>query len=483
MEDDCRAGPVHAKIFHADSYFRKGFGKMSDEKLKRTLGLGSLVIFGLAQMSLSTVMTYMGITAQMTHGMIVLAYAIATVAMAFTAFSYAKMVRAYPETGSAFTYASKVFNPNLGFMTGWVMLIDYALLGCLSYLLLGLYMNILIPTIPAWVFVLVSCAALTLVQYIGVDIMAKVNNFFVIVAAIFMIGFFVLMLRYICLGGGEATLLDIRGIYSHEEFQEVGWSGIIGAASILVMCFLGCDAVTTLSEEAINPKKDVGKAIIIITIGMGLYFVIYSYVMQLAWPTGWKDFVDPDTASTELIAHVGGTVLGYIWTGIYVVTCITCCIAAQTSASRLLYGMGRDEVLPKKFFAHVHPKFKTPSKNILFLGVLAAVVASLTDLLSISSVINFGALAGFTIVNLAVIKYYFVNQKKNSGLWNVCSYLIAPAIGAIVCFLIWLNLGKFALLLGGIWTVIGFVYLAISTKGFKTTKKMTFSENAPEDDI
>lgn len=77
---------------------------MSDEKLKRTLGLGSLVIFGLAQMSLSTVMTYMGITAQMTHGMITLAYAIATIAMAFTAFSYAKMVRAYPETGSAFTY-------------------------------------------------------------------------------------------------------------------------------------------------------------------------------------------------------------------------------------------------------------------------------------------------------------------------------------------------------------------------------------------
>jgi len=453
-----------------------------DQTLKRTLGLGSLVIFGIAQMALSTVMTYMGITAQMTHGMIVLAYTIATIAMAFTAFSYAKMVRAYPETGSAFTYASKVFHPNLGFMTGWVMLIDYALLGCLSYLLLGLYMNILIPTIPGWVFVIVSCAILTFIQYIGVDVMAKVNNLFVVIAAIFMIGFFVLMLRYICLGGGEATLLDIRGVYSHEEFQEVGWSGIIGAASILVMCFLGCDAVTTLSEEAINPRKNVGRAIIIITIGMGLYFVIYSYVMQLAWPTGWKEFVDPDTASTELISHVGGTVLGYVWTGIYVVTCITCCIAAQTSASRLLFGMGRDGVLPKKFFAHVHPKYKTPSRNILFLGVLAAVVASFTDLLSISSVINFGALAGFTIVNLAVIRHYFFKEGKNKGAWNICSYLIAPAIGAIVCFLIWLNLGKFALILGGIWTAIGFIYLAIATKGFKTVKQMSFSEDAPSDD-
>lgn len=451
----------------------------SDQALKRTLGLGSLVIFGIAQMALSTVMTYMGITAQMTHGMIVLAYAIATIAMAFTAYSYAKMVRAFPETGSAFTYASKVFNPHLGFMTGWVMLVDYALLGCLSYLLLGLYMNILIPAIPAWVFILVSCAALTIIQYIGVDIMAKVNNAFVIIAAIFMIGFFVLMLRYLFLGGGEATIFDIRGIYSHEEFQSVGWKGIIGAASILVMCFLGCDAVTTLSEEAINPRKNVGKAIIIITIGMGLYFVIYSYVMQLAWPTGWKEFVDPDTASTELITHVGGTVLGYIWTGIYTVTCVTCCIAAQTSASRLLYGMGRDGVLPKKFFGYVNPKFKTPSRNILFLGILAAVVACLTDLLSISSLINFGALVGFTIVNLSVIKHYFIEGNNRKGLWNIGSYLIAPSIGAIVCFLIWLNLDKMALMLGGVWALIGFVYLAIATKGFKTVKRMTFSENAP----
>ena len=219
----------------------------TDQKLKRTLGLGSLVIFGLAQMSLSTVMTYMGITAQMTHGMIVIAYTIATIAMAFTAFSYAKMSRAYPESGSAFTYASKVFSPHLGFMTGWVMLLDYALLACLSYLLLGLYMNILLPMIPPWVFIIVSCAVLTFVQYIGVDMMAKVNNIFVVIAAIFMIGFFIFMLRFLLLGGGEATLIDIRGIYSHEEFQEVGWSGIISAASILVMCFLGCDAVTTLA--------------------------------------------------------------------------------------------------------------------------------------------------------------------------------------------------------------------------------------------
>lgn len=455
---------------------------VQQQKLKRSLGLGSLVIFGIAYMSLSTVMTYMGITAQMTHGQIALVFIIATIAMAFTAFSYAKMVRAYPVAGSAFAYVSNSINPHAGFLTGWVMMLDYALLGCLSYLLLGLYMNVLIPSVSAKVFIVIAVVVLTAVQYIGVDIMAKVNNVFVVIAAIFMVGFFVLMLRFIIERDGAAGLFDMTALYNPVEMGNVGWGAIFGAASILVLCFLGCDAVTTLAEEAIEPKKNVGRAIIIITIGMGIYFIIYSYVMQLAWPTAWAEFENPDTASEEMVTYVGGQVLGLIWTGIYTVTCITCCLAAQTSATRLLYGMGRDGVLPKKFFGYVHPKYKTPVRNILFISVLSVIVACFTDLLSISSIINFGALIGFTLVNVSVIFHYFIKEKKRSGIFNICSYLIAPGIGAIVCLVIWINLDATALTLGGIWAVIGFVYLAIATKGFKKVKKMSFSEDVPTED-
>lgn len=452
-----------------------------EQKLKRTLGLGSLIIFGIAQMSLSTVMTYMGITAQMTHGMITLAYTIAGIAMAFTAFSYSKMVKAYPVAGSAFAYTSNSISPHVGFMTGWVMMLDYALLGCLSYLLLGLYMNILIPSVPGWAWVVISVVLLTIVQYVGVDTMAKVNNIFVVIAGVFMVGFFVLMLKVIITGSGFPALFDLMAIYNPAEFETVGWSGIIGAASILVLCFLGCDAVTTLAEEAIEPKKNVGKAIIILTIAMGVYFIIYSYVMQLAWPTAWKEFINPDTASEELVSHIGGQALGLVWTGIYTVTCVTCCLAAQTSATRLLFGMGRDGVLPKKFFAYVHPKYKTPSLNILFISVLSIIVACFTDLLSISSIINFGALIGFTLVNICVIIHYFIKGGKRKGVFNICSYLIAPGIGAVVCLTIWLNLDATALTLGAIWSVIGFIYLAVATKGFKTVKKMNFNEDDPKD--
>lgn len=201
--------------------------------------------------------------------------------------------------------------------------------------------------------------------------------------------------------------------------------------------------------------------------------------MQIAWPTAWFEFVNPDTASTEMITYIGGSVLGYVWTGIYTVTCITCCLAAQTSATRILYSMGRDGVLPKKFFSHVHTKYKTPTYNILFISVLSAIIACCTDLLSISSIINFGALIGFVLVNVSVITHYFIKEKKQRGVFNICSYLVAPAIGALVCLIIWINLDSTALTLGAIWSAVGLIYLGISTKGFKTIKRMSFSEDAP----
>lgn len=460
---------------HADT---KSTNSGYQQELKRTLTFKSLLIFGIAYMALTTVMTYMGIVAQMTHGMVALVFCIATAAMLFTSFSYAKMVRAYPVAGSAYAYTSNSINPHAGFMTGWVMLLDYALLAILSFVLLGLYMNVLFPSVPAWVFVIAGVVLLTIVQYVGVDIMAKVNSVLVIIAAIFMIAFFFMMLRFIVEGSGVVSLFDIKGLVNTSELSQIGLPAIFSAASILVLCFLGCDAVTTLAEEAMEPKKNIGRAIIVITLGMGLYFIIYSYVMQLSWPTGWMEFKNPDTAAEELVGHVGGSALAYVFSAIYALTCISCSLAAQTSATRVLYSMGRDGVLPKKFFGYVHPKYKTPTKNILLTSVLAVILGCTIDLMSISSIINFGALIGFTMVNICVIVYYFGKEKSRHGFVNFFSYLVSPLIGAGICLSIWVNLDQVALILGGIWTAIGFIYLAITTKGFKKAPKtMSFDED------
>jgi len=292
----------------------------------------------------------------------------------------------------------------------------------------------------------------------------------------------IIMVRFITGEGGIVSIFDLQGIIGTNEAHSIGWGAVFGGASIVVLSFLGCDAITTLAEETINPEKNISKAIITVTIAMGVYFVVINYLMQLSWPTGWSEFADPDTASVEIMERVAGGTMALIYTGIFVVTCIACSLAAQTSASRLLFGMGKDGVFPRKFFAYVHPKFKTPTKNIILMSVLVIAIGTSIDLLSVASIINFGALAGFAMVNLSVIAHYFIKEKRRNNAWDIFSYLIAPLIGAVICIVIWINLDRTALILGGIWALCGFIYLAITTKGFKIApKEMSFSEEAPSE--
>lgn len=446
------------------------------QELKRVLGFKSLLLFGFGYISPTTVMTYYGLISMSTHGMLAMAFFVATIAMSFTAFSYEKMVTVYPIAGSAYSYTTKSINPYIGFMTGWVILLDYVFLPIVCYVLLGLYAVLLIPTIPAWVFIAIAGLIVCLISCRGIDILAKLNNVLVVIMVVFMVALFLFMLKWIATGNGAATFFNPTAIINPEELEIVGWGAIFSGASILVLCFLGIDAATTIAEEVVNPEKNVGKAIITVTLGVGLYFIIYSYVMQLSWPTGWMEFESADTGAAELVEYVAGSTMAYLFTAIYVISCFVCALTISTSATRILFGMGRDGVLPRKFFGYVHPGYKTPVKNIILVAIAAVIAASLVDLLSISSVVNFGALTAFTMVNVSVIAHFYVREKKR-GFGNTIKYLVAPLAGAIVCIVVFISLDSTALMLGGIWTVIGIVYMAIMTKGFKhMPKAMDFSE-------
>lgn len=114
----------------------------SEVILKRTLNLPLLIMFGLAYLAPTVVFNNYGIFTEATGGMYMLAFAITTVAMCFTAYSYTQMVKVYPKAGSVYTYAHRSIQPHVGFMAGWVMLVDYLLLPMICYLLLGTYIHI-----------------------------------------------------------------------------------------------------------------------------------------------------------------------------------------------------------------------------------------------------------------------------------------------------------------------------------------------------
>ncbi|MCL1896378.1 MAG: APC family permease [Clostridiales bacterium] len=437
------------------------------QSLKRVMPLGSLVLFGLAYMAPGTIFGTYGLVTEMTHGMLALTYIVATIAMVFTAFSYNQMVKAYPLAGSVYSYVQRSINPHAGFISGWAILMDYLLIPMLNYLIISIFMRPVFPDIPGWAWVVTVIIIVTIVNFLGIQVTAWANNVLVIAQFVFVIACLLFVFKWLSQGFGAATFFDFSAIYNSFEFQNNGmsWSLILTGASILALSFLGFDAVTTVAEEAIEPQKNVGRAILIICIGAGVYFTIVAYFFQLAWPTGWQEFADVETGSYELIEMVGGTIMGYLFVAITIVGCTASAIASQSSAARILFGMGRDGVLPKKFFGYVHPRFKTPSLNIFLIGGIGfvAIVLSLDVAISL---VNFGALAGFGMVNISVIFHYYIRGKQRSGK-SILIHLILPILGAVVCFTIWANLAADAKILGFIWLAVGVVYLAITTNFFR----------------
>ena len=222
-----------------------------------------------------------------------------------------------------------------------------------------------------------------------------------------------------------------------------------------------------MSEEAKEPKKNIPKAIVLTCAGTAIIYIIMGYLLQLAWPNGYAEIQDPNTGILELFVVIGQPWLATALSIINILTALACSLSGNSAVSRIFYGMGRDGFLPKSFFGYLHPKWHTPVKNILLTSVLGlSAIIFADDLQSAVSLISFGALVGFTFVNISVIALFFFKKKERNGI-KIFTGLIVPAIAAICCIYLLFGLAVQAKILGGCWLVLGIIYLAVKTKGFR----------------
>lgn len=426
--------------------------------LRRALSLPSLVLFGLVYIVPLTVFTTYGIVTQTTGGRLAVAYVVTLIAMGFTALSYARMVVAFPVAGSAYTYSQKAFGAPLGFLTGWSLLLDYLFLPMLNYLVIGIYLEQAFPAIPAWVFIVLAIGLVTVLNIVGIVSVARANLLIIAVQAVFIVTFVAMTLATLSGKGNVDLAAPFRG-----DGTTSGAGVIFAGAAILCLSFLGFDAVSTLSEEAKHPTRDVPRAIIIATLGAGLLFIMLSYLSQLVFSS--NAFEDVDSGSLDVMRTAGGTFLTTFFTAAYVAGCIGSALTSQASVSRILFAMGRDGILPRPFFGHVSPRFSTPVYAILLVSAVS-LLATVIDLATLASVISFGALVAFSAVNLSVIKHYFIDLKERSG-GSLVRYLVLPLIGFLLTAWLWTSLSGLTLVVGLCWLGIGFLWLLGITRGFR----------------
>ncbi|MPY86919.1 MAG: amino acid permease [Luteitalea sp.] len=431
------------------------------EEFKRILSLWDLIWFGLAFIGPTAPYAMFGIATVKSEGHLPLVYLMAMVAMSFTAVSYGQMARAFPEAGSTYTYSSKALSPVIGFFAGWGMILDYILIPLLSVIFVSLTLNKILPQLPYFVWVLSSAAAITGINLRGIRVTSRANYVLNAIMGASLVWFILMAIRALLAGTGAGALLSFKPFYNPPTFD---FNEVMGATSIAVLSYIGFDGVTTLSEDAKDPKRDIWRATVLVCFMAGGLFVLQSYLAQMVWPD-YTTFEPVETAFMDIGRLVGGQSLFYFISFVLVVGGFASAITGQASASRLLAGMGRDRLLPYRIFGHIHPKLGTPVHSILLMGVLQLAGAVVLQFAEVAELVNFGAFIGFMLVNVSVISHYFF-KLGNRGGTHIALHLLLPLSGFSVCLFIWIHLSAFTLKVGAAWMILGFLYLVYLTRGF-----------------
>lgn len=429
------------------------------QELKRALTFRDLLVYGMIFMVPIAPFGIYGYVAQGSGGMVALTYLIGMVGMIFTAFSYARMSEAFPIAGSVYSYAQRGINPTVGFFAGWLLLLDYILVPSLLYLVSASAIGALVPSVPAWVWLLVFIAVNTVINIRGIEFTAKANLFILIFELIVLLIFVVVGLAAVSKGVGDG--FTAKPLYDSSQFS---LSLVMGAVSIAVLSFLGFDGISTLAEETTGGVKTVGKAAVFALLGVGVLFIAQTWIAALIWPD-FTSFENADVAFYQIAELAGGPWLKNLCILATVISWgLANALAAQAAISRILYSMGRDRNLPA-FLAKVHPRFRTPYMSTMLVAFISVVVGLffMEQVGALTSLVNFGALTAFLLLHVSVINHYLIRQKSG----DFVRHLVLPVIGLLIIGYVWFSLDSLSKELGAVWFVIGIVYFAV----LKMTKK------------
>lgn len=428
------------------------------QELKRDLGFWSVLLYGMAMLFPIAAFTGFGPITSASQGHMALAYILAAIPMAFTAWSYGLMSGAFPITGSSYAYISRVLKPYVGFASGWALLLDYCLFPILNYICIALYVQALVPSLNYWVIYIGSVLLVTVINLMGVKNLARINNLLTVFG--FLVVFYFIFRAVGVLGTGVGTGFSSLALYNPATFN---LRTVLLGASVACYSFIGFDTMTNLSEEVREPSKLMPKATMAVCLSMTVLFTLVAYLAQSIFPD-FTQFIQVETAINQVAVIAGGQTMVTLICLAMVSCGIAFAVDAQAGVSRLLYGMGRDKVIPK-IFTYLHPATKVPVFASIMMAVFCIAMGWIS-LVTLIPMINFGALLAYTMVNLSVIVHFYGRGKQRSAS-GLVKYFLIPGLGFICCLVLFFSLAVNAKLVGFGWLSLGIVYMAIKTDFFR----------------
>ena len=448
------------------------------QELRRSIGFPDLIFYGLIFMVPIAPFGIFGDAFQVSGGMVPLAYIVALIGLVFTAWSYSKMSSAFPMTGGVYNYTGRSLGAPVGFLAGWLILLDYLVVPVLLYVIASLAMSEVVEGVPpqAWliIFVLVN----TIINTTGIKITLRAIRAFIIGELLVLALFVVVGVVGLLSGRGEFSW---DGFYNPETFS-IGL--ILSAASITVLSFLGFDGIALLAEENRGKAKQVGHAMVAALLLAGLLFVAQTWIGAMFSDTDkLLESTDADYVGNAFYIAAEAAA-GSHW--LYLVCAAATAIAwgfadtmvAQVASSRLMYAMARDRQLPR-FLSKVSVRFGVPVNAVILAAIVSALLGwvalenlegstlhvfgipvldgvELNSVAFLSSVINFGAICSFLALHVSVIWHFYI--RKRSG--KFFSHVVMPIGGLVVLGSVAYYTADEAQWIAGGWLIVGLIVLA-----------------------
>ena len=440
-------------------------------RLKRVLGLWDLVYYGIILTSPIAVVPMFGEAQVLSRGHAVITILAAMVAMTATAVSFGRMATVYPSAGSVYTYVTQGFNPAFGFIVGWAMFLEYLFQPLQNSLYAALAIQRLLPSIPFALLSAVAVGFMTILCWFGIRTTARANEILLGMMSVVMVVFLGEAVWYIIGHHHVVGLISTQPIYDSKTFSV---RAIAAGTALAATTYIGFDGVSILAEEVQNPRRNVLLASVLVCLFTGLFAAFQVYLAVRVWPD-YRTLVNPETAFMDVAKVVGGYKLFVGFGSVLLISSLACGLAGLLGAARLLYSMGRDNVLPRKIFGHLNAERGNPSYNVLIAGALAYAGTLTMGWERSVEILNFGALMAFMAVNLAAVRHFGFTPEL-AGSRKPFLDIIVPSVGFVFCLVIFLGLQSSTLVIGAIWVIAGAAYVFLKVKAFGQTVVIDFSE-------
>ncbi|MCX6175237.1 MAG: amino acid permease [Ignavibacteriales bacterium] len=495
--------------------------EMRESKLKRVLGKWGLTSLGVGAIIGAGIFVMTGVGAKEYAGpALALSFVVAGIGCTFAALCYAEFASFLPVEGSAYAYSYATVGELFAWIIGWDLILEYGMgasavaVGWSGYLakflhlfnikfpiwlmndvftakemiaeaahkgenLLTRFSDLSFPTIFGIDFA-VNLPALLIIWLLtsilvrGIKNASNTNNVMVAIKVIVVLFIIILGANYINTANWD-PFIPARGFYtdSFGTHGAFGLLGIVSGAAYIFFAYIGFDTVSTHAGEAKNPQKDVPFGIITSLIVCTILYILVALVL-----TGMVNYKDIDITA-PIAAAFGSQGLNY---AVFIISVAaiagltSVCIVMLLGQSRVFYAISKDGLLPKKTFGEVHPKFRTPWKANILIGLVVSLVSAFTPIEGISKMVNIGTLLAFVLVCLAV----WIMRKKEPTrhrpfkapvIWLVAPLGIIFNLGMMLT-LEWQNWARLV-----VWLIIGLLIYFLYGKKHSVMAQRLAEEN------